>query len=143
MCWSCSQSKLGLRSHSPLPRSKTASTWIFVSPEAPFSVPTLRIEGVVAMALNQLDANSRKPRDLESLGPSIVASTLTLGQLQPDGPGLSSFLESAPNLLFRRRQTFPYFPSACVSTETPPQKMSSWQVSAETPAKNDISMGVW
>ena len=40
------------------------------------------------MALNQLGANSRKPRDLESLGPSssVLAA---LGQLQPEGPRLS------------------------------------------------------
>ena len=34
------------------------------------TLSVFRIEGVVAMALNQLGANSRKPRDLESLGPS-------------------------------------------------------------------------
>ena len=45
-------------------------SWERTTPEAPFSFRTLgvfRIEGVVTMALNQLGANSRKPRDLESL----------------------------------------------------------------------------
>ena len=49
-------------------------SWERTSPEAPSSVRTFgvfRIEGMAAMALNQLGANSWKPRDLESLGPSI------------------------------------------------------------------------
>ena len=41
------------------------------------------VEGVVAMALNQLGANSRKPRDLESVRTENGASGVFLSHEKP------------------------------------------------------------